>query len=117
MKTTRFIPNLLILLFLASFANAADDYKVIFETMDCNGNTGFATVGADEIYKMNNGDCTDPNNPAKRLKQLLVHDGSGSYLVYSLTQDEARNVMLEMKEYMKSRKGVLDRSDGVIISH
>jgi predicted metal-binding protein len=66
---------------------------------------------------MNNGDCTDPNDPAKRLKQLLVHDGSGSYMVYSLTQDEARNVMLELKDYMKSRKGILDRSDAVIISH
>lgn len=117
MKSTRLLSSLFILLFITSFANAADSYKVIFETMDCNGNSGFATVGADEIYKMNNGDCTDPNDPAKKLKQLLVHDGSGSYLVYSLTQDEARNVMLDLKEYMKSRKGVLDRSDAVIISH
>ena len=117
MKTTRLLSSLLILLFIASVANATDSYKVIFETMDCNGNTGFATVGADEIYKMSNGDCTDPKDPAKKLKQLLVHDGSGSYLVYSLTQDEGRNVMLEMKEYMRSRKGVLDRSDAVIISH
>lgn len=117
MKITRLLSSLLVLLFIASFTNAADGYKVIFETMDCSGNTGFATVGADEIFKMNNGDCTDPNDPAKKLKQLLVHDGSGSYLVYSLTQDEARNVMIEMKEYMRSRKGVLDRSDAVIISH
>jgi hypothetical protein len=117
MKTTRLLFSLLVLFLITSLANGADSYKVIFETMDCNGNTGFATVGADEIYKMNNGDCTDPNDPTKKLKQLLVHDGSGSYLVYSLTQDEAKNVMLEMKEYMRSRKGVLDRSDAVIINH
>ncbi|RUM44305.1 MAG: hypothetical protein DSY80_04540 [Desulfocapsa sp.] len=117
MKITTLLPTLLTLSLLASTACAGDNYKVIFETMDCSGNTGFATVGADEIYKMNNGDCSDPNDPAKKLKQLLVHDGSGSYTVYNLTQDEARNVMKEMKEYMKSRKGVLDRSDAVIISH
>ena len=117
MKRSMLTSTLLMLFFLSSPAHASGDYKVIFETMDCNGNTGFATVGADEIYKMNNGDCTDPNNPGKHLKQLLVHDGSGSYVVYNLTQDEARNVMLELKDYMKSRKGVLDRSDAVIISH
>lgn len=117
MKSTLLFSCLFLLLCIASVSNASDGYKVIFETMDCNGNTGFATVGANEIFKMNNGDCTDPNDPAKRLKQLLVHDGSGSYLVYSLTQDEARNVMLDMKEYMRSRKGVLDRSEAVIISH
>jgi hypothetical protein len=117
MKISMLTSTLLMLFFLSSSAYASGDYKVIFETMDCSGNTGFATVGADEIYKVNNGDCTDPNDSGKNLKQLLVHDGSGSYTVYNLTQDEARNVMLELKDYMKSRKGVLDRSDAVIISH
>ncbi len=97
--------------------NAADSYKVVFETMDCSGNTGFATVGPDEIYKVGNGDCSNPEDPGKKLKQLLIHDGQGSYKVYTLTQQEARNVMLEVKEYMKSRKGVLDRSGAIIISH
>ena len=117
MKISMLTSTVLILFFLAAPVHASGDYKVIFETTDCNGNTGFATVGADEIYKMNNDDCTDPNNPGKHLKQLLVHDGTGSYTVYKLTQAEARNVMLDLKEYMKSKKGVLDRSDAVIISH
>ena len=97
--------------------HADDSYKIVFETMDCSGNTGFATVGPEEIFKVGNGDCTNPEDPGKKLKQLLVHDGNGSYNVYTLTQEEAKNVMLDMKEYMKSRKGVLDRSDAVIISH
>ena len=117
MKIRILLPTLLMLFFLSTTAHAGNEYKVIFETMDCSGNTGFATVGAEEIYKMNNGDCSDPNDPTKRLKQLLTHDGSGSYKVYTLTQDEARNVMKKLKEYMNSRKGVLDRSDAVIISH
>jgi len=117
MKATLLLPALLTLLLFASNASGDDSYKVIFETTDCSGNTGFASVGADEIYKINNGDCSDPNNPARKLKQLLIKDGSGSYMAYSLTQDEAKSVMLDVKDYMKSKKGVLDRADAVIIKH
>ena len=117
MKKKLFFSAMLMCTMFSTQGVADDSYKVVFETMDCSGNTGFATVGPDEIYKVGNGDCTDPNNPGKKLKQLLVHDGSGSYKVYTLTQEEAKNVMLDVKEYMKARKGVLDRSDAIIISH
>ena len=116
MKYTFFFSTLLMLSLMTSSGQASDPYKVVFETMDCSGNTGFATVGPDEIYKVNDGDCSHPDHPGQKLKQLLVHDGSGSYKVYSLSQEEARNVMRDVKEYMRSRKGVLDRSDGVIIT-
>ncbi len=117
MKHTLLLPALFLAVLLFCPAHAADSYKVVFETMDCSGNTGFATVGPDEIYKIGDDDCTDPDNPAKKLKQLLIHDGQGSYRIFTLTQDEARNVMQDVKEYMRSRKGVLDRSDSIIISH
>ncbi len=115
MKITNLLLAFFLFLFLCSAAHGSGEYKVIFETTDCSGNTGFATVGADEIYKINQGDCSDPSDPGKHLKQLLVQDGNNSYKAYSLTQDEAKNVMLELKEYMKSRKNVLDRSDAIII--
>jgi hypothetical protein len=117
MKYLLFTALTVSLLSLASNGKAGDSYKVVFETMDCSGNSGFATVSPDEIYKVNNGDCSDPENPGKKLKQLLVHDGSGSYIAYSLTQEEARSVMQDVKEYMRSRKGVLDRSESVIITN
>ncbi len=117
MKTILLFSTLLMLSILSAKMSVADSYKIVFETMDCSGNTGFATVGPDEIYKMGNGDCSNPEDPTKKLKQLLVHDGRGSYTVYTLTQEEAKNVMLDVKEYMKSRKGALDRAESVIISH
>jgi len=117
MKITSLVAALLIATFFCSPGLADDSYKVVFETMDCSGNMGFATVGPDEIYKIGNGDCTNPENPDQKLKQLLIHDGSGSYKVYTLTQEEARNVMRDVKEYMRARKGVLERSDSIIISH
>lgn len=113
-----FISAALLLLCCSAGSGFADDsYKIIFETTDCSGNTGFASVGLDEIYKLNDGDCTEPDHPDRKLKQLLVHDGSGSYTAYTLTREEAKNVMRDMKEYMRARKGVLERSDSIIIGH
>ncbi|MCF8055480.1 MAG: hypothetical protein K9K37_02455 [Desulfocapsa sp.] len=117
MKFTLLLSSLLMLTLVSSHGYASDPYKVVFETTDCSGKTGFATVGPDEIYKVADGDCSHPQHPGQKLKQLLVHDGSGSYKVYTLSQEEAKNVMLDVKEYMRSRKGVLDRSESVIISH
>lgn len=116
MQKTLFIVILFLFVIFPIQGYSADAYKVVFETMDCSGNTGFSTVSPDEIYKMGNGDCTNPEVPGEKLKQLLVHDGSGSYRVFSLTREEAKNVMMDVKDYMKSKKGLLDRSDAVIIS-
>ncbi len=117
MKITLLVSTVLMLSTLSPHVSTADSYKIVFETVDCSGNTGFATVGPDEIYKLQNGDCSNPDDPGKKLKQLLIHDGRGSYMVYTLTQEEAKNVMLDVKEYMKSRKGALDRANSVIIGH
>lgn len=117
MNKTLPLATFLILLLSPLALLAADPYQVVFETLDCQGGVGFATVRADQIYKINDGDCSHPDNPEQRLKQLLVKDDSGSYRAYSLSQDEARQVMKEVKEYMNARKGVLERADGVIISH
>ncbi len=114
----RFVYAAVLLFFLLSSSGFADDtYKVVFETMDCSGNTGFATVSAGEIYKVENGDCNHPDHPGQKLKQLLVHNGNGSYTAYTMSQEEAGNVMRDVKEYMRARKGVLERSESVIISH
>ncbi|WP_163339093.1 hypothetical protein [Desulfopila sp. IMCC35008] len=94
----------------------AEPYKVVFETIDCNGKSGFLTVSIESIYKIQDGDCSDPNNPGQRLKQLLVHDGSGSYTSHTLAQDAAREVMGEVKAYMKARRGALERANTVILT-
>lgn len=94
----------------------AEPYKVVFETIDCDGKSGFLTISIDSIYKIQDGDCNDPNNPEQRLKQLLVHDGNGSYKSHSLGQDAAREGMDEVKAYMKARRGALERANTIIIT-
>jgi hypothetical protein len=91
----------------------ASTYQVTFETTDCNGDTGFSTVGVDEVYKIQSGGCSGPEGAP--LKQMLVHDGSGSYTAYTMTDEESKNVRKEIKDYMASRRGVLDRSNAIIV--
>lgn len=91
----------------------ASPYQVTFETTDCNGDTGFTTVGVDEIFKIQAGDCSGPDG--KPLKQMLVKNGSGSYNAYSLTEEEAQNVKREIKAYMAARRGVLEKPGAVIV--
>jgi len=93
---------------------AAGEYKVAFETKDCMGESGFAVVGVDAIHKIEKGDCSDPDNPKQKLKKLLVKS-NGSYSVYTLTHEEAKNVMGEVKEYMKTKQQALRNSSTVII--
>lgn len=88
-------------------------YQITFETTDCNGDTGFSTVGIDEIFKIQSAGCSGPDGSP--LKQILIHDGSGSYNVYTLTEEESKNVRKEIKDYMASRRGLLDRSDAIIV--
>lgn len=108
----RCVMVLSVLVMLAATAQASP-YQVTFETTDCNGDTGFITLGVDEIFKIQAGDCTGADG--KPLKQMLVHNGSGSYSAYTLTEEEAQNVQKEIKAYMAARRGVLERPGAVIV--
>lgn len=88
-------------------------YQVTFETLDCNGDSGFATVGVDQIYKIQAAGCAGPDGTT--LKQLLVHDGSGSYNAYIISQEESENINKEIKAYMAARRGILERSEAIIV--
>ncbi len=105
---------IVLLVWLAGVGCAnASSYQVTFETMDCNGDIGFATIGVDQIFKIQSAGCS--GSDGEPLKQMLVHDGSGSYNAYTLSEEESKNVRKEIKDYMASRRGLLDRSNAVIV--
>ena len=110
------IATAIVLLFFRALPCNASQYQVVFETTQCDGSSGFSTVAVDSIYKIQEGDCTDPEAPDQKLKQLLVHNGSGSYVIYSLRVTEAREIMDEVKNYMKARRKALEETDTVIIT-
>ena len=111
--TMRFSAILFFVCTLVAGTANASSYQVTFQTTDCNGDTGFSTVGVEEIFKIQSAGCNGPDG--KPLKQMLIHDGSGSYNAYTLTEEEAKNVNKEIKDYMTARRRALDQPGAVII--
>lgn len=115
-KTIQPFLAILSFFFCVAFAGAASasSYQVTFETMNCNGDSGFATVMVSEIYKVQSAGCSGPDGDL--LKQMLVYNGYGSYNVYTMTGEESNNVSKEIKDYMASRRNLLDRANAIIVA-
>ncbi len=111
--TSRFFAILFFVCMVMAGTAGASPYQVTFETTDCNGDTGFTTIGIDEIFKIQSAGCSGPDGAP--LKQMLVHNGSGSYDAYTMTEEESKNVRKEIKDYMAARRGILDRSGAIIV--
>ena len=91
--------------------SALDSYKVAFETTECNGDMGFATVAIESIDKIQSESCL---YEGKKLKKLLVRKGS-SYVTYTLTYDEAKSIMQDVKLYNRMRLKMMENSNTLII--
>lgn len=99
-------------------SSLADDYLLTFQTTDCNGDTGFASIEIGKVYKVQAMQC-DPPHQAEIRKQVLTGSRTDitEYDVFTVTQEEAERIRMEIKEYMRIRRELLEKSDGVIITH
>lgn len=86
-------------------------YQVAFETTECDGETGFATVDIESIDKIQSASCI---YKGKKLKKLLVHK-NGSYHTYTITNAEARVIMQDVKLYNHMRLKMMENSNTLII--
>lgn len=86
-------------------------YQVAFETTGCDGETGFATIDIESIDKIQSASCI---YEGKKLKKLLVTK-NGSYHTYTMTNDEARAVMQDVKLYNRTRLKMMENSNTLII--
>jgi len=115
---------------------AADDYQVTFQTNDCNGDTGVATVPIGSIYKIETITCDPPYEKNVR-KQILIKAkistsssrgretfwGNNqaqdvvvdSYNVMTVTEDEAARIEQDINRYMQARRKLLENSSSIII--
>lgn len=94
----------------------ADDFKVVFETTGCNGESGFATAKADAVYKIEDAGCSVPGENGKPLKRILVRNDRGSFDTFTLTPEEAKNVIADVKTYMKARLKNLENANTLKIT-
>ncbi len=92
---------------------AFEKYQVAFETTECNGDKGFATVNIAKIDRIESDSCT---YEGKKLQKMLVKKGD-SYVVYHLTFQEAREVMKDIRLYNRTKLKMMERSSPVVITH
>lgn len=110
-----FLRNSVFMILLAVPAAWSSDYQVVFETIGCNGESGFVTAKVEDVYKIEDAGCSVPGKSGERLKQILIKNSSGGYDIFTLTQDEAKTVVGDMKIYMRARLKALENSNTLII--
>ncbi|MES9899269.1 MAG: caspase family protein [Sedimenticola sp.] len=85
---------------ISNEAFAVEPIEVTVETTECGGETGFTSFFSSDLYKIQSADCSDPNEPGKKLQQVLLKSTSGvsSFSVLWVTQAEARSIMQQIRE-------------------
>ena len=108
---------LLLFLILISPATPAADparpLKVTFQTMDCTGATGLASVDVDRIERLQPHTC----ETGRELRQVLVTSGSGRYDVFTVAPGEASKIEAQIQQAMEARRKALERSKTLHIDH
>lgn len=91
------------------------DFEVTAQTTDCSGDIGFSSFDSRDLYKMQSADCSDPNT-GQKLQQVLLKSKSGlvTYDVIWVTQEEARNILQQIKEIKAAKIRRLTRPEVVI---
>jgi len=103
---------------LSAYAgNSLKPFKITFQTTDCSGQTGLASVDVDHIDKIQTMDCKAPAGHA--LKQVLVKSGLGlsSYNAYTVTDKESMRIQRQIDSYMQAREKALEQGRTIIIEH
>ena len=115
MKKTM-LAALFLVLFFAAGAAAESAYMITFQTTDCNGDTGIASVEIDRIYKIKSISCEPPYQDA-RLKQVLVHSRTlhDSFDVFTIDEKEADNIQKQIQAYMDARRKLLENGAPIIL--
>ena len=123
-------------LYLPGSLQASDDYQITFQTNDCNGDTGLATVPVGSIYKIETITC-DPPYEKNRRKQILLKAkittvtsrgrdtflGNNqsqpvvvdSYNVMTVNEDEAARIEKDINRYMQARRKLLENGSSITI--
>lgn len=103
-----------LIILLAVPAVLAGGFKVTFETLECNGDTGFASVEIDHIHRIETTDC-GPEQPERKLKQVLVRSHTTGFEAFSISEAEATTLQQQIKRYQGARLRAVERGDTIYI--
>ncbi|MDH4133435.1 MAG: hypothetical protein OEV31_01470 [Gammaproteobacteria bacterium] len=97
----------------AMAAGALGPIKVTFQTIDCSGAAGMASVNADAVSRVQPYTC--PNG--KALKQVLTAAGSGNGEVYLISAEESVKLQSQIQRVMDARQKALEQQKPIVIQH
>lgn len=94
---------------------SAISFEVTAQTMECSGDIGFTSFDSRDLYKIQPGECSDPNT-GNKLQQVLLKSRGGlvNYEVLWVTQEEARNILTQITEIKNAKLERLTRPNIVI---
>jgi hypothetical protein len=97
----------------AARAGVLEPLKVTFQTTECNGDTGMASVDVDRIERIQSIDCDN----GRKLRQVLVRPAAGAGLqVHSVTPEASADIERQIKQYMETRRKTLEGSKPILIN-
>lgn len=103
-------------LFAVLGAPLAVAIDVSVETTDCEGATGFASFDSTRLAKIQDAVCRDPNDPSKRLQQVLIKSDSTltQFDVLTVTNEASKEIIAQVRGIIDAEKKNLTRPDVVI---
>jgi hypothetical protein len=98
--------------------SGASAEQITVETTECYGSGGFSSFDERRVFKIQQGDCDNPQRPGEKLYQILLRSSSSltRYEVLWVTRDEAKSVMAQTRDNRDSRREARTRPDNVIIN-
>ena len=83
---------------------------IIVKTKDCEGNAGLASFRAERVFKVESGNCHDPDDSDKPLYQVILRSllGAGDYDIVWVDAAGMKEIQLQLEE---NRRTALRRRD------
>jgi len=90
------------------------DYRreplIVVETKDCAGNVGLASFRADRVFKIETGNCRDPDDSDQTLYRVMLRilTGAGNYDVLWV---DSKGVQAIREQLEENRQAALSRRE------
>jgi hypothetical protein len=108
-----FSPVLMLCVPIAWAADFPGTLKVTFQTTDCSGATGLASVNVDYIARIQPYDC--PNG--RKLKQVLTRAPAGIGEAFLISGEESTRLQTRIQQIMDARQKALEQQKPIVIQH
>lgn len=93
--------------------HAALAVTVTVQTTDCVGGTGIASFQSQRLYTIQEGHCPDPNDPTKKLKQVVLKTGgrANNFEILWVTEAESQSVLAQVRRISEAELRNLEQPD------